>query len=75
MSHRPSGFKPLMQSRGGENDIGQANLSTQLGNYKCVESNSYRGLAMFRGLWAHRPYCMNEGQSACETCLKAGCIP
>ena len=33
MSHQPSGFKSLMQSRGGESDIGQANLSTQHGNY------------------------------------------
>ena len=53
MSNQPSGFKPLMQSRGGESDIGQD---------KYVESNSYRGLAIFRGLWVHRPYCMKDNQ-------------
>ena len=33
-------------------------------NFECVESNSYRDIATFRGLGTHRPYFVKHNQYA-----------
>ena len=39
-------------------------LLRSMDNFQCAESNSYRNLAIFRGLETHRPYCVKHIQYA-----------
>ena len=45
--------------------IGHAKiLLHSMDNFEYVESNSYRGLLIFRGFRVHRPYCVKHNQHA-----------
>ena len=47
-----------------------------MGNFECVDIATARGLATFRGLKAHRPYCAKHNQHAkCANARGSGACP